>query len=608
MTKTLINSWLELEVWLDKYLYSGKEIALDTETTSLRWYELKVLGISLCRGDNMCYIPDPQVETCRVLSKYLTPSVTVVMHNAPFDIAALSKLNFKFYGPLFCTQTAAFLLDENRESYKLKDLAETLLKAKNVVRFEDIKDLDPHSQEFQDYAMMDAKHTWDLYQVFKLKIKDKGLSHLFNDIEMPFQHVLADLTVNGVLIDKKRAQELYQETLPKLLEKHISALKSVKKPYGIISCNGVLDVYSPFNINSPKQLIALVTKELGFELTEKTKGKQFSMGRFVLESFKNRHPFVSTLLEYRAYEKLITAFLNPLFEHIDEDGRIRPSFHNTVAKTGRLSCSNPNLQQLPKREEKKDINYRECFIAPEGKIIIVADFSGQELRALAEVTKDKGLIDAFNNNEDLHLSVANRVFSLGIPREGLIEGSRTYAETRRKFDNERYRAKNGVLFPLIYGSTAFGISRGIGVSIEEAQRLIDKFYQMYPAVKTTQDKVHKYIRSYHKINNKTGRVRRFPNRFITKRNERQAFNFLIQGLSADQTKAAAVAVRKSFSLYPEAELKLLMIVHDEICIEANKDCAEEVMEGMKMVMEGAYPICVRLPVEISCGINYGVAK
>ena len=607
MAKTIIKSPEELGQWLDKSLFSGKEIALDTETTSLRWYELKVLGISLCRGDNMCYIPNPTKETCKILSRYLTPLVTVIMHNAPFDIAVLSKLNFKFYGPIFCTQTAAFLLDENKESYKLKDLAEEILKAKNVVRFEDIKDLDSASQKFQDYAMMDAKYTWDLYQGFKSKIKDKGLTHLFQDIEMPFQHVLADLTINGILVNKKRATELYQETLPKLLNKHITALKSVNKPYGIISQNGVLDVYSLFNINSPKQLISLVTNELGLELTEKTKGGAFSMGHAVLKTFKDKHPFISTLLEYREYEKLITAFLNPLFEHIDTDGRVRPSFHNTVAKTGRLSCSNPNVQQLPKRGEN-DINYRECFIAPEGKIIIVADFSGQELRALAEVTKDKGLIDAFNANQDLHLAVANRVFNLGISESSLVEGSSTYAETRRQFDNERYRAKNGVLFPLIYGSTAWGISRGIGISIEEAQGLIDKFYQMYPAVKHTKERVHKYIRDNHRINNKTGRIRRFPNRFITQKNERQAFNFLIQGLCADAMKASANAVRKMFSVYPEAEAKLLMLVHDEIVIECDKTCAVEVIEGMKMVMEGAYSICVRLPVEISKGINYGQAK
>jgi len=317
-----------------------------------------------------------------------------------------------------------------------------------------------------------------------------------------------------------------------------------------------------------------------------------------------QHPFIDLMQEYKKYVKLMTAFIVPVNEFIDFDGRIRPNFHNTVAKTGRLSCSRPNLQQLPRREEESAINYRDCFVAPKGKKLIVADFSGQELRMLAEVSKDRRLIDAFKNNYDLHLVTANKLFNLDLGTEALTEGSEKHRESRTQYSEERYKAKNGANFPIIYGSTAWGISRTLGISEEEAQGYIDGFFELYPDVKKKIKETQKIVRSQKWVRNKTGRKRRFEG-YVTKRVLRQAFNFLIQGISADHTKAAAVVARELCSYEPKAEAKVILLVHDELVLEVNEDYAEALVPFLKEKMEQAYKIVVPLPVSIKIGQTYG---
>jgi len=303
---------------------------------------------------------------------------------------------------------------------------------------------------------------------------------------------------------------------------------------------------------------------------------------------------------------LMNGFIEPCPDFIESDGRIRPSFH--LIRSGRLSCSEPNLQQLPNpKREKLLINYREIFVPESGNVFVKGDYEGQELRVLAEVSKDKTLIDAFNRDIDVHLFFANWNFKLGLTDEQMCTLYLGYVAIREKYESERYKAKNGTNFPVVYGTSPQGISKRMGVTVAEAKSWMQNFFNLFPDVKKAMDDTKQFLIENNYVSTLMGRKRRFPyfasqSKYEQAKMLRAAFNHRIQGFSADQKKIAAVNALKILADY---QAKIVMDIHDELVFECPKELAEEFTTKLKGIMEQAVCISVKMPVDVSIVQNLG---
>jgi len=593
------------------------KLAFDTEVTSLKWDEMQIVGISFCNGESACYIDlyqnaDTEIIQAFLSRKFKNDIKKLIAHNIPFDLKVLDNcLDFGFEyrievtNQIFCTQTAAHLINEN-EPKNLKYLAHKYLNIpENEIKQWEQVNSDFHSEEFYKYALNDPIWTWQLYKIFDKELRWQSLDDLFFKVEMPFQFVLRDLEINGVLVDQSRIIECKKELQKVLFDLKLKLINAAGLKYGI-QCNlfdGSKEILTA-NLNSPKQLTNIITKRLGLEITEKTPGGKLSVGKLSMLKLKGKHEFIDLLDKYKKARKLYDAFVEPFPNHICKDGRVRTSFHNTVAVTGRLSSSNPNLQQLPKSNEPIDI--RSCFVAPKGKKLIVTDYSGQELRGLAEVSEDENLIKAFEKGYDLHLRTANNIFNLAIPDSSLVSTHREYTKLKEKYDKERHIGKNGVNFPICYGKTTYGLALDFNISEEEAQKWINGFLNLYPDVRKAMAKTKKQVIYQKEVRHGLGRKRRFID--ITNKAFRQAFNFLIQGLCSDILRIATVRLRQLFLDNPEWDAKLVLLVHDEVISEVKDQYVEIAAKRIKETMEGAYQMVVDLPVEIGIGQNYSESK
>jgi len=296
---------------------------------------------------------------------------------------------------------------------------------------------------------------------------------------------------------------------------------------------------------------------------------------------------------------MLTAFIDKLPEHIDGDGKVRPHWNNCGTVTGRMSCSDPNLQQLPKTSPDMPIDFKSVFMAPEGRSFVSLDYSGQELRILAIISKDEVLMEAFKSGKDLHLMTANEVFDLGIPEEALCTSHPDYEEYKKKYKHERHIGKNGFNFPIIYGTTAYGIAKNVGITEEEAERGIEKFYGTYPGVRRAIRRCHEFLKHNFHVRSLTLRRRRLDAK--EKKSYRQAFNFLIQSLASDMLRCACNKIRKLFLKHPEWEAKFIMLVHDEIVVEVKDEYVEEVMNKIRPLAENAMKLPLRMEVDMGFG-------
>jgi len=926
--KEILKSLNDVKLWFATHDCS--KLAFDTETTSLKWDDMQIVGISFCNGDSACYIDliqfinDSSSESFKIINflqkKFKYDIKKLIAHNMPFDLKVLSKLPIMNNGyisdkgivevtnRIFCTQTAAHLINEN-QSKKLKYLAYKYLNIpQNEIKEWEQVNSDYHSEEFYKYALNDAIWTWQLYEIFNKELVWQGLDKLFFEIEMPFQFVLRDLEIKGVLVDQDRIVECKKELQKVLFDLKLKLVKAAGLKYGI-QCNLFDDSKEILtaNLNSPKQLVDIIAKRLGLEITEKTPGGKLSVGKLSMLKLKGKHEFIDLLDKYKKARKLYDAFVEPFPNHICKDGRVRTSFHNTVAVTGRLSSSGPNLQQLPKSSEPIDL--RSCFIAPKGKKLIVADYcfdketevltkkgwikfpdlpknvqiaqwfngkityakplayqrkwfygnmvqikgdrqidlcmtpnhrcllinkksgelhlklandypvgshlsqiqsglwqgskqesfpflqvvaaiqadgkvrkndyivwlkkerkierlrklllkagipfmeqhcnkkvaghafkikkelkflnylsedktfdrenliklesedrnifldelefwdgcrkqhlycstnlknceivqelavlterranlviryrsdrkpcgqvtlnkktstyiktiqkefipyndltycvtmpastvivrrngkvsvtgnSGQELRGLAEVSKDGNLIQAFEKGYDLHLRTANNIFNLGISDSRMVDNHPDYKELRKKYDKERHIGKNGVNFPIVYGKTAYGLSLDFNISIAKAQKWLDGFLDLYPNVRKAMTETKQEVIRRKEVRTLFGRKRRFTD--ITNKSFRQAFNVKIQSYCADLMRLVAAKLLELCKGNPKWGLKIILLIHDEFVFECNDKYVKKAILQIKDVMENAVKICVDLPVDINYGQNYSETK
>lgn len=566
-----------------KELKKQKEFVLDTETTSEQPMEAELVGISFCwKPGEAYYLPLSQISGALNELKPILEDEDIkkIGQNIKYDKLVLLNYGIEVKGIAFDTMIASYLLNPSKMSHGLDDMAFEHLDHKMIPINELLGTgkkritMDMVSiEKVSGYSCEDSDVTLRLRDIFEKELLKKELDELFRDIELPLVDVLCEIERNGVKIDV----ELLKETSA-IMEKELSRL--------------VLDIYklagSEFNINSPKQLRAVLFEKLNLPVVKKTKTGP-STDVEVLEALSNLHPLPKELLRYRELSKLKSTYIDALPELINKKThRLHASFNQAVTATGRLSSSSPNLQNIPiKTEEGRKI--RKAFIGEKNCFIVSADYSQIELRILAHLSKDPELVSAFENDRDVHSHTASLIF--GVMENDVTPEMRSNAKT--------------VNFGIIYGISAFGLGKSLNIDPASAQQFIDSYFERYPAVKAyMEDRIEEaritgfvttlFQRRRYIPEIKTGSMRE------KQQAERIAINTPVQGSAADLIKIAMINIHKKIK---ERRLKSLMVlqVHDELVFEVPRSELEEIKTLVKDEMENA----VKLDVPIKVSVQYG---
>ncbi len=577
---------------LKEKLEKLEEFCFDTETTSLVSLNTKLVAISFSweKGTGyLVHLPEDRDETLRYL-EILRPvfeniSITKIGQNIKYDIHVLGNYGIEVKGQLFDTMVAHYLLEPDMR-HNMDFLAETYLNYKPISIEALIGDKGKNQKTMRsapldkliEYAVEDADITYQLKVLFKEKLEEAGLSKLAVDIEMPLIPVLAEMERNGVEINEKSLKEyavILREDIIQL-EKEIYVLAGTE-----------------FNIASPKQLGDILFLKLKLDDNARmTKTKQFSTGEEVLQRLSDKHPIIDKVLEYRGLRKLLSTYVESLPLLINENtGRIHTSYNQAVAATGRLSSNNPNLQNIPVRDERgREI--RKAFIPDTGKIFFSADYSQIELRLIAHLSNDRGMIDDFLSGQDIHAATASKIFSVSLNE--ITREMRTRAKTAN--------------FGIIYGISAFGLSQRLNIKRAEAKELIDGYFQSYPGVKAYMDKSIQNGREQGYVKTLFGRKRYL--RDINSRNsllrsnaERNAINAPIQGSAADIIKIAMIGIFKRLN-NNQLNAKMILQVHDELIFEVQEDELANLKKIVVEEMEGAADLTIPLVVDHGIGKNW----
>lgn len=594
-----------------------KTCAFDTEGTSLNYYDFEITGCSFANGESACYInlncmsKNDRGRTINYIREMFRSHIkAVAMHNAPFDLKVLHKIDItELTDNIFCTMTAHHLINENA-NHGLKPLAEKYLGV-TPVSFENASVRGFDSPEFLEYACNDAVWTFELMKIFNKKLYDLGMNRLFFEVEMPFQFTIMDLEINGVLVNEEKLEALRIKATKThfKFKKQLFEMNNWGYSMQPNLLDGDVEMVSKHCLSD--DAVRKILKKRGLKSPYLTKGgkdglnKVMSVGAETLVHLKGDE-FVDLYAKFKIVDHLLGSFVLKMPGHLDPDGRVRASYWNTGTGTGRLSSSKPNMQQNPKIREELPFDFKEIFEAPDGKVLLSVDYSGQELRGLGIVSHDPVLMDAFKNGYDLHLMTANAIFDLGIPKEHLKETYKGYEKLKKKYKYQRHVGKNGINFPIIYGTTAYGIAKNVGLSEDEAQAAIDKFFALYPGVQQAIKRCSDFLWDNWHVRSLTKRRRRIdPN---IKKSHRQAFNFLIQSLGADMIRCACNRVREQIKLHPEWGIKIIMIIHDEIVMEINESAVEDAKPIIRDVMENAMPkLPIKMPVDIGVAKNFSGA-
>ncbi|MCU0452671.1 MAG: DNA polymerase I [Bacteroidetes bacterium] len=588
---------------LAKALAGSKGFVFDTETTSTDALRAELVGVSFSLKEREAfYVPIaatavaegmfPAAATDDLAWSSVAPlikgpledaSVPKAGHNIKYDILVMSRHGINVAGADFDTMVASYLLREdaqhNMDAVSREYLGYSPVSFKDIVGQgklqRPIREVDP--QALSDYSCEDADITYRLWKLLAEKLKETKLDRLATDVEMPLVAVLADMERRGITLDTETLAEMSKE-----MEQQIKGL--TLKIHELAG--------GPFNLNSTQQLGSILFTRLGLPPVRKTK-TGFSTDVGVLESLRHAHPIVESLLEYRQLSKLKSTYVDALPQLVHPDtGRVHTSYSQTVAATGRLSSSDPNLQNIPIRTEAGKAIRRAFIVGERGSVLLSADYSQIELRVMAHIAGDEGLAEAFRNNEDIHATTAARVF--GVP---LAEVSR---DMRRK--------AKAVNFGIMYGSSAFGLANNLEISQTEAKEIIDRYFQRFPKV---QQYIHDTIATATKlgyVQTLLGRRRYLPdlrsqNRPVRQNAERQAINMPIQGTSADMIKIAMVRIQRAFAEQGLTSAMLLQ-VHDELLFEVRKKEETAVRKIVEREMVGALPLSVPIQVEMGTGRNW----
>lgn len=573
-------------------LLTAEILALDTETTGTEPMVAELVGMSFSTQENEAfYIPVPpeREEALKIVNEFRpvfeNEKSMKVGQNIKYDMIILQNYGVEVKGPLFDTMVAHYVLQPELR-HGMDYLAEIYLRYRTVPIEEligpkgknqkNMRDLDP--KDVYLYACEDADITLKLKNVLEKELKENDTESLFYDIEMPLVPVLVNIERNGVLLDTEALKQSSAHFTAKMeqIEQEIYTLAETE-----------------FNIASPKQVGEVLFDQLKIvEKAKKTKTGQYVTSEEVLESLRHKHPVVEKILEHRGLKKLLGTYIDALPQLINpRTGRVHTSFNQTVTATGRLSSSNPNLQNIPIRDENgKEI--RKAFIPDEGCLFFSADYSQIELRIMAHLSEDKNMIDAFLSNHDIHAATAAKIYQIDL----------------KTVDADMRRKAKTANFGIIYGISVFGLAERMNVDRKEAKELIDGYFTTYPGVKTYMDKSVEVAQEKGYVETIFHRKRYLPD--INSRNavvrgyaERNAINAPIQGSAADIIKVAMARIYQRFQA-EGIQAKMILQVHDELNFSVPMNEKERVEEIVITEMENAYRMHVPLKADCGWGKNW----
>lgn len=597
----LILEEADLHRWVDK-LKAAKLFAFDTETTSLNAQLAELVGISLAVNPHeACYIPvghsymgaPAQLDrdlVLKVLKPLLEdPNKAKVGQHVKYDMNVMAHYGIDLCGIAYDTMLESYVLDSVATRHDMDSLALRYL-GHSTIRFEDVAGKGAKQLTFDQvaleqampYACEDADITLRLHQTLSAKLgATPSLESVLRDIEMPLVPVLARIERCGALIDAQLLGVQSRELGEKMLALEARAHELAGQQ---------------FNLGSPKQLGTILYEKQGIPVISKTATGQPSTAESVLaELAEQGYELPQVLMEYRTVSKLKSTYTDRLPEQINpRTGRIHTSYHQAVTATGRLSSSDPNLQNIPIRSAEGR-RIRQAFIAPPGYRIMAADYSQIELRIMAHLAQDAGLLDAFRHDLDVHRATAAEVF--GVPLDEVTGDQR--------------RSAKAINFGLIYGMSAFGLAKQIDVDRKGAQAYIDRYFARYPGVLAYMERTREQANQQGFVETLFGRRLYLPdirsrNQALRKGAERTAINAPMQGTAADIIKRAMLAV-DSWLAESQLDARVIMQVHDELVLEVREDQLDAVSEGLRLRMSSAAKLDVPLAVEVGIGSNWDEA-
>ncbi|EGR0233110.1 DNA polymerase I [Vibrio vulnificus] len=589
------------DIWLDK-LKASELFAFDTETDSLDYMVANLVGLSFAVAEGeAAYVPvahdyldaPEQLDRDWVLAQ-LKPLLeddtkAKVGQNLKYDASVLARYGIEMKGIKHDTMLASYVYNSVGGKHDMDSLALRFLqhscisfeqlagKGKNQLTFNQI-DLN----EAAVYAAEDADVTLRLHnRLFANIEQDEKLKAIYQEIEVPLVPVLSRMERTGVLIDDMKLSAQSQEIAVRLGELE-------QKAYEIAG--------QPFNMNSPKQLQTILFEQMGLPVIKKTPSGTPSTAEEVLQELALDYPLPSVIMEYRGLAKLKSTYTDKLPKMINpHTGRVHTSYHQAVTATGRLSSTDPNLQNIPIRNEEGR-RIRQAFVAPHGYKILAVDYSQIELRIMAHLSGDQALLDAFQQGKDIHAATAAEIMGVSI----------------EQVSSEQRRRAKAVNFGLIYGMSAFGLAKQLGIPRGEAQAYMDKYFERYPGVMQYMEDTRSNAAQHGYVETIFGRRLHLPE--ITSRNvmrrkaaERAAINAPMQGTAADIIKKAMLLVDQWIQEEGNGRVKLLMQVHDELVFEVEESCLTEIESKVQQLMESAAQLNVPLVAEAGHGDNWDQA-
>lgn len=587
--------------WLEK-LKKAEVFAFDTETDGLDTLTANLIGLSFAIAPGeAAYLPvahdyldaPAQLDRDYVLAT-LKPlledeKALKVGQNLKFDMGLLARYDITLRGIAFDTMLESYVLDSVGGRHDMDSLSDRYLGHKTVT-FEEIAGKGKKQLTFNQialeqaapYAAEDADVTLQLHLAMWPQLKESAeLLKVFNEIEMPLLPVLSHIERTGVLIDQSILATHSIELTKRLAELEIQAHELAEEP---------------FNLASTKQLQAILYEKQKLPVLKKTPGGAPSTNEEVLAELALDYPLPKVILEYRGLAKLKTTYTDKLPLMINPvSGRVHTSYHQAVTATGRLSSSDPNLQNIPVRNDEGR-RIRQAFIAPEGYRIVAADYSQIELRIMAHLSQDEGLLKAFAAGEDIHRATAAEVF--GLPLD--------------KVTHEQRRSAKAINFGLIYGMSAFGLARQLGIPRGEAQRYMDLYFERYPGVLEYMERTRQQAASQGYVSTLDGRRLYLPdvsssNGMRRKAAERAAINAPMQGTAADIIKRAMIEVDAWLQAQEEPLVRMIMQVHDELVFEVHESVLEASNQRIRELMENSMTLAVPLKVDVGVGANWDEA-
>jgi len=595
-----VLTWRAFEKWLKK-INKARLTAFDTETTSLDYMDAEIVGFSLAVEDGeACYVPvahdypgaPEQLPRDEVLEKLepflLNEKKKKVGHHLKYDAHILARYDISLAGMQFDTMLESYVLNSVATRHDMDSVARQYL-GKETIHYEDVAGKGAKQLTFNEidletaapYAAEDADVTLQLHETLWEQLGEHpGLRKVYEDIEQPLVAVLLDMEETGVLVDRKMLTTQSGELARKMAKLETKAHELAG---------------GPFNLSSPKQLQQILFEQLELPVIRKTPKGQPSTAEDVLVELANDYELPAVIIDYRSVSKLKSTYTDKLPLQINErTGRIHTSYHQAVAATGRLSSTDPNLQNIPIRTPEGR-RIRQAFVPPKGHVLLAADYSQIELRIMAHLSADKGLLNAFAKEQDVHRATAAEVFEVALDDVS---------------DDQRRSAK-AINFGLMYGMSAFGLAKQLGIPRGEAQAYVDLYFERYPGVKKYMDNTRRVAGEQGYVETVFGRRLYLPE--INARNaqrrqyaERSAINAPMQGTAADIIKKAMLTTHRWLTS-DKPGARMIMQVHDELVFEVEKGKVDKVRDRVIKLMSGAAELSVPLKVDVGVGSNWDEA-